>query len=212
MLSCVELCWTYRLRKNSDGWVKPVKERAKCAHYYHYLQHPDFGLCYVRVQTWFPFTIRVGLNGRRWLCQQLERCRVPFQRCDNLLVAIDDVDLAQQLLHQQYHANWPGLLRDLAQPVQPLWDYLEQTVHTPYYWTTEQSELATDFVFRSPNDLARWYPHWLRYGIDVLQCRDVLRYWCTSGDREHVTGWLFEFYGDVRFVAFTVPSANARGA
>src|SRR5262249_7681218 len=176
VLSCVELCWTYRLRKNSLGLVKPVKERAKCAHYYHYLQHPEFGLCYVRVQTWFPFTIRVGLNGRHWLCQQLQHRRVPFQRRGNLLVAVDKVELAQRLLQQQYHANWPALLRDLSQPVQPLWDYLEHTVHTPYYWTTEQSELATDFVFRSPDDLARWFPLWLRHGIDTLQCRDVLRY------------------------------------
>jgi hypothetical protein len=45
VLSCVELCWTYRLRKNERGWVKPVKERAKCVHYYHYFQHPQFGLC-----------------------------------------------------------------------------------------------------------------------------------------------------------------------
>lgn len=35
--------------------------------------------------------------------------------------------------------------------------------------------------------------------------RDVLRYWYASGDRKHVTGWVLEFYGDVRFVAFTVP-------
>jgi hypothetical protein len=40
--------------------------------------------------------------------------------------------------------------------------------------------------------------------------RDVLRYWYASGDREHVTGWLLEFYGDVRFVAFTIPSTLVR--
>jgi hypothetical protein len=35
--------------------------------------------------------------------------------------------------------------------------------------------------------------------------RDVLGYWYAGGDREHVTGWVLEFYGDVRFFAFTVP-------
>jgi hypothetical protein len=35
--------------------------------------------------------------------------------------------------------------------------------------------------------------------------RDVLHYRYAYGDREHVTGWLLEFYGDVRFIAFTVP-------
>jgi hypothetical protein len=176
VLSCVELCSTYRLRKNAVGWVKPVKERAKCVHYYHYFRHPEFGLCYVRVQSWFPFTVRVGLNGRHWLCQQLQRRGVPFQRRDNLLVAVADAALAQQLLDGQARADWPALLRDLVQPVQPLWDYLHQAVHTPYYWTAEQSEWATDLVFHTPEDLARWYPRWLRHGLDTLQCRDVLRY------------------------------------
>ena len=41
---------------------------------------------------------------------------------------------------------------------------------------TEQSEWATDFVFRSRAELARWYPRWLRHGIETLQCKDVLRY------------------------------------
>jgi hypothetical protein len=176
VLSCVELCSTYRLRKNERGWVKPVKERAKCVHYYHYFQHPEFGLCYVRVQSWFPFTIRVGLNGRHWLGQQLQRRGVPCERRDNLLLSVAEPALAQQLLDEQAHADWPTLLRDLVQPIQPLWGYLHETVGTPYYWTTEQSELATDLVFRTPEDLARWYPLWLRYGIDTLQCKDVLRY------------------------------------
>src|SRR5262249_40947047 len=72
--------------------------------------------------------------------------------------------------------DWPQLLSDLVRPLQPLWSYLHERVHTPYYWMTEQSEWATDFLFRSSADLATWYPRWLRHGIEVLQCHDLLRY------------------------------------
>jgi len=41
---------------------------------------------------------------------------------------------------------------------------------------TEQSEWATDFVFHSPDDLALWYPRWIRHGIGTLSCKEVLRY------------------------------------
>ena len=41
---------------------------------------------------------------------------------------------------------------------------------------TEQSEWATDYVFRSADVLATWYPRWLRHGLETLQCQDVLRY------------------------------------
>lgn len=36
--------------------------------------------------------------------------------------------------------------------------------------------------------------------------RGALRYWFASGDREHLTGWLLEIYGDVRFAAVTMPN------
>jgi hypothetical protein len=176
VLSSVETCLTYRLRKNEQGWVKPVKERAKCLHYYHYFLHADLGLCYVRVQSWFPFTVRVGLNGREWLYRQLEQRGAKFLRHHNLLVAVDDPALAQDLLDKQPRADWPTLLGNLVRPVQPLWDYLHQQVRTPYYWMTEQSEWASDFVFHSADVLAQWYARWLKHGIQTLQCQDVLRY------------------------------------
>jgi hypothetical protein len=176
VLSVVESCLTYRLRKNAVGWVKPVKERSKCVHYYHYFLHQDLGLCYVRVQSWFPFQIRVGLNGRQWLYRQLEQRGIPFQRRNNLLLSVADVALAQELLEQQCHVDWPTLLGNLVRPIQPLWSYLHEQTLTPYYWTTEQSEWATDFVFHSSDTLATWYRRWLAHGIGTLQCQDVLRY------------------------------------
>ena len=45
VLSCVESCATYRLRKDALGLIEPRKEPGKCLHYYHYFQHPDLGLC-----------------------------------------------------------------------------------------------------------------------------------------------------------------------
>jgi len=176
LLTCVESCLTYRLRKNADGLVELRKERAKCLHYYHYFRHPRFGLCYVRLQSWFPFSVRVGLNGRQWLYRQLQQRGLNFQCRRNLLVSVDDPTLAQKLLDEQRRTDWPAALGELVQPLQPLWTYLHEQVHTPYYWMTEQSEWATDLVFHSAEDLARWYPRWLRHGLDTLQCKDVLRY------------------------------------
>ena len=176
VLSCVESCSTYRLRKNAQGLIEPRKEAAKCLHYYHYFQHERLGLCYVRLQSWFPFSVRVGLNGREWLFQQLQQCGCDFQRRGNLLVRVDDPALAQALLDEQCHTDWPALLQELVQPIHPLWADLHERARAPYYWMTEQSEWATDIVFRSPDFLAQWYPRWIRHGIDTLCCKDVLRY------------------------------------
>ncbi len=176
VLSCVESCSTYRLRKNARGLIEPRKELGKCLHYYHYFRHPELGLCYARLQSWFPFSVKVGLSGREWLAQQLGRRGCDCQRLGNLVWRAPDPALAQALLDEQTRTDWPALLRGLAQPVHPLWDYLHATARAPYYGMTEQSEWATDIVFRDPAVLAAWYPRWLRHGITALSCRDALRY------------------------------------
>ena len=176
LLSCVESCQTYRIRKGSDGLFGVRKEAGKCLHYYHYFRHEQFGLCYVRVQSWFPFTVHVGLNGRHWLAQQLRQHGLAHRTQDNLLVAAEDWVKAQALLDEQLRSDWPALLQQLVAPVQPLWNYLHDDAGAPYYWMTEQSEWATDVLFHSPAALQELYPRWLRHGIEVLGCQDVLRY------------------------------------
>ena len=39
--------------------------------YYSY-NDPEFGLMHVRIQTWFPLTIQVYVNGHDWLARQLQ--------------------------------------------------------------------------------------------------------------------------------------------
>jgi hypothetical protein len=174
LITAVESCLTYRLRRNNEGRVYPVKTEGKCKHYYHYFQHPELGLCYVRVQTYFPFTIRVGMNGRQWLYQQLRNRRIGFEHRDNLLFSVDDIALAQRLLDAQVQADHAKILGKLAQPIQPLSKYLNRAA--PYYWVAEQTEWANDFVFHSKDDLACWYRRWVRHGIENLSCTDVMKY------------------------------------
>jgi hypothetical protein len=132
LLTCLESCSTYRLRKNDRGLIEPRKEPARCVHYYHYFLHEQLGLCYVRIQSWFPFSIRIGLNGRQWLYRQLEQHGIDFQRKGNLLLHVADPRQAQALLDEQTRTDWPALLQELVQPIHPLWTYLHDTVRTPY--------------------------------------------------------------------------------
>jgi hypothetical protein len=44
------------------------------------------------------------------------------------------------------------------------------------YWTTEESEWATDIAFRCPESLAELYPHLLHYGMKTFGSREVLRF------------------------------------
>ena len=195
ILSCVESCRTYRVRQNPDtGLIGLRKEEARCQHFYHYFLHEQVGLCYVRLQSWFPFTMRIGLNGRRWLYQQLRRHNIGYVNEDNILVDVDDWQRAQELLQEQLHTDWPALLDGLALQTNPLLPHL-QAWDLPYYWTTEQSEWATDILFKDPADLARWYPLFMRYCVEVLNCRDILHF---LGKKLPRQGFGRRFNGEVK--------------
>ena len=73
VLGCVEPCQVVQVRGNKETKKLEVRiEPGKCLHYYHYYLDPDYGLRYTRLQSWFPFTMHVGLNGRDWLARQLD--------------------------------------------------------------------------------------------------------------------------------------------
>ena len=100
---------------------------------------------------------------------------------------------AQHLFDEQLQTDWPTLLADLTRRCNPLSGYLDQ--HAPSYWTTVQSEWATDILFHSAADLSRWYERWLQHSVLVLNCRDSLRF---LGQRLPEEGFYPQFTGEVK--------------
>jgi hypothetical protein len=179
LLSAVEPCWSYELVKDRSKKKLVLEPRyRKCLHLYHYHQHEQLGLMHVRLQSWLPFGVRVCLNGRDWLCQELDRQRIGYERRDNCLVKVSDAARAQEALDQQLKTNWPQLLDDLERSANPLRASLLQMEGRPleYYWSVDQSEWATDVMFKDSAKLAEIYPRLVRQGMLTLGSRDVLRF------------------------------------
>jgi hypothetical protein len=150
-------------------------EVGKCLHYYHYYLDPDYGLRYTRLQSWFPFTMHIGLNGREWLARQMTRAGLKYQKKDNTFTWVQDWQAAQCLLDNQLRTAWPSLLDQWAQQSHPwLVQHLPQPV--PYYWSVQEAEFATDLVFRKPEHLQRLYARLVHYSTSLLKSTDVLRF------------------------------------
>jgi hypothetical protein len=174
---CVEPCWSYEVYKNRDKKELELKARKRqCLHYYHYYLHPQLGFMHTRLQTWFPFTMQICLNGREWLAQQMAAAGISHARQGNCFVRVGDRAAAQALLDAQLQVNWPELLDKLAGASNPADDTLLGGFQVPYYWSVDQSEWATDILFRTGADLAALYPRLLQHGILILHSRDVLRF------------------------------------
>ena len=176
VLQCVEPCWTFDLKQGP--WPNPVirGEPGRCSQLYHYYIHPKFGWMYVRLQTWFPFEIQVGLNGREWLARQMDQERLRYRRSDNKFLHVANWQRAQQLFDEQLQTDWVTELDKLQQQVHPLHPGHLGRMPVKYNWTAFQTEWATDLAFRSQEVLQPWFDRWLRQAFLTFDSPDVLRF------------------------------------
>lgn len=177
VLSTLENCYSYDIYRNRSAKQVQLRQRPrKCLHYYFYFLDDTFGLTQVRLQTWFPFNVHVVLNGREWLARRLDAAGIGYRRQDNCFVDLEDFVRAQQLADRQPRIAWPKHLKRLLDRVHPLHQQLFAECPGPYYWTSEQSEWATDIAFRSTEALGELYRTLIHHGIETFQSPDVMRF------------------------------------
>jgi hypothetical protein len=174
VLSCVEPCRSFGVRKDrpTKRLVLTAQER-KCLHLYFYYLDREFGLMHLRLQTWLPFTIHVCVNGREWLARQLRAAGIAYTQVDNAITAVADPARAQRLLDRLGTRGWTGLLTAWARRINPLPAALDLR---PYYWSLDESEFATDVLFRDAAALHAVYPALTRHAIEQFGSEDVLRF------------------------------------
>lgn len=185
ILSAVEPCKTFQVRKNREAKELEMQPfEGKCLHYYFYLIDPRVGWMNIRLQTWFPFTAHIVINGREWLARQMQHARIEFHRRENCFIDIANIRRAQRLMNRQQKTNWPQLLDRLLFSVHPSHRRLFGPDELHYYWSADETEWATDVMFRSPEALQRVYPRLLRHAVTTFGGNDVLRF---LGRRPSVT-------------------------
>lgn len=177
-LSAVELCHSYAIKVNAQT-QRPelVIAPRKCLFLYHYFVHPVFGFMSARLQTWFPFSLHLYMNGREWLARQMDQAGIGYRRSDNCFTWVEDIERAQRLLDEQLKTNWVQLFDPIARRVHPLL-FSELCVNYPmkYFWTCQDSEWAFDLMFRRPAQLRALVPRLLHLGIVTFSSPDVLRF------------------------------------
>ena len=177
VLSCVEPCISYNIRRDRQS-KKLLLERTqrKCLHLYHYWIDPVFGFMSGRLQTWFPFSIQLCLNGREWLSRQMDRVGMSYKREENCFLGVEDFSKAQSLMNEQPRFGWTEALKHIGLKINPVHQQIFHIYPVDYYWSVYQSEWATDVLFSSPQALSTIYPQLVRAGIATFASPDVMRF------------------------------------
>jgi hypothetical protein len=173
VLAAVEGCGSFRLAYG-QGRPRLLNARRKCLCLYFYFIDRKLGLLHVRIQTWFPFSIQVCLNGHDWLQREMDRLGLKYRKVDNAFTWVEDAPKAQVLSDKFVKMNWPGILGSLARKVCPLLGDLLAGME--YYWVTDQAEYATDVMFKDRPALKCLYEKLLRHATVCFGAEDVMTF------------------------------------
>ena len=177
VLTCVEPCKSFEIYRNRNKKILEIVARnRKCKFIYHYWIDPSFGFMSARVQTWFPFSLQVCINGREWLARQMDRAGMRYTRYDNSFTWIEDFPKAQKLFDRMHRLNWPKTLAAVRRRVHPAHGSMFRGLGLHYYWSAFQTEWATDTAFASRAVLGTVYPQLVRGAIATFDSRNVMRF------------------------------------
>jgi hypothetical protein len=172
VFGCMECCPSFKL-VHGQGRPRLVAARRQQRVLYFYSLDPQLGLIYIRLTTWFPFTIQVYVNGHSWLAREMLARRLGFNLQDNAFTALDDPEAAQALADSFAELKWTKILDRLARQVNPL--MFERWFRgLCYYWVVDQAEYATDLIFTGREALAGLYPRLLDHAAVNFSANDIL--------------------------------------
>ena len=177
MLSAVEPCIAPMVKGNKRRKkLELVMAQRKCVFVYHYFDDPVFGFGHVRIQSWLPFNIFICLNGRHWLEKGLRKEGVGYIKDGNCFPWIEDIETAQNLFDKQIETNWSQKLMTLSLKSCPALAQVIRPLKPDYYWSADDTEWATDIMFKSVESLNTLYPSLLHHAMHVCDSPSVMRY------------------------------------
>jgi hypothetical protein len=170
--SVMEICRTFRIRYG-QGRAELDSDLRPCLVIYFYYQDRNFGLMHVKIQTWFPFTVQVYVNGHEWLARQLARQGIAFEKIDNAFLKLSDLERVQETLPAFWQRDWPKFLDGLARRANPLLDTTWLT-GLNYYWVIDEAEFSTDVLFSDRKALASLRPRLYEHAFMCLGAQQIL--------------------------------------
>jgi len=93
------VCRTERRRNPETGRKYPwmVASTAQVNYYYFYCVDKDFGPFFLKFCSYFPYTVKLCLNGHEYLKRQLGKRGIVYEPLDNGILSCEDVKKAQSI-------------------------------------------------------------------------------------------------------------------
>jgi hypothetical protein len=156
-------------RRDAQGkrfpWI--IRSTAMPNHYYFYILDKDFGPLFIKFCTYFPYAVKVCLNGHEWLKRQLTRRGIAYEPLDNGIRSTDEAARVQEIANQLDATKIDAVVRKwfrrLPHPFAPA----HRAAGYRYQLSILQAEFALTQVLDRPVTGRCFFEEVIRENLDI---------------------------------------------
>lgn len=156
-------------RRSPNGGTYPwiVRSTALVNQWYVYLRDRDFGPCFLKFSSYFPYNAKLCLNGHEFLKAQLARGGIPFKALDNGLASCADPHAAQALAESLSPQKIDALVRKWFARLPHPFTRADRAAGFRYQISILQAEFSLTQVLDQPVHGRVFFEEVLRENLDL---------------------------------------------
>jgi len=138
-----------------------------CNQYYFYVVDADFGPLFIKFSSYFPYTVRICLNGHEYAKRQLQKAGIAFEALDNGIRTCADPQRAQQILDGLNEVAIEALVRKWFARLPHPFTANDRAAGYRYDLSILQAEFARTQVFDRPLSGRHLFEEIIRENLDL---------------------------------------------
>ena len=156
-------------RRRPDGSTYPwiYRSTTPVNHYYFYLLDRDFGPLFIKICSYFPYAIKVCLNGHEWLKRQLTQRGIPHEPLDNGIRSSDDPGRVQRIADSLDAAKIDTVVRKWLRRLPHPFTAAHRRAGYRYQLSILQAEFALTQVLDRPRTGRHLFEEVMRENLDL---------------------------------------------
>jgi hypothetical protein len=156
-------------RRDAAGKTYPwiYRSTTPVNHYYVSLLDRDFGPLFIKFCSYFPYAVKICLNGHEWLKRQLTQRSVAYEPLDNGIRSTDDPTRVQRIADTLDAAKIDAVVRKWLRRLPHPYTTAHRAAGYRYQFSILQAEFALTQVLDRPRTGRGFFEEVMRENLDL---------------------------------------------
>ena len=156
-------------RRRPDGSTYPwiYRSTTPVNHYYVYLLDRDFGPLFIKFCSYFPYAVKVCLNGHEWLKRQLTQRGIAYEPLDNGIRSTEDPARVQRIANTLDAPKIDAVFRKWLRRLPHPFTAAHRAAGYRYQLSILQAEFALTQVLDRPRTGRGFFEEVMRENLDL---------------------------------------------